>query len=182
MDVLLNDFKASKSSSLVMMQSAFHDTASSRYISSFGSRQIRSRFMISTLVQSDLNSFRKSILISFVRYLSNFFRIKTSINSAYTWLDNSISEEEDFPFSRALVGTESFIKSALIKTLPSKISRIYSSLRSSSSSSGVKPFFLACSPASSIISSRLFFCDSKRLKASETAFLFLNVLKVYESD
>src|SRR5579862_8105942 len=119
-DVFLKGCSVSRSESPVMIKSALPDKASSRYMSSLGSRQRVIRSLISTLVQSGINSSRNDCLISVETYRSNFGRIKTSISSANVALESSSVAEENLAFNRALPGTEVFDNSALTRILQSK--------------------------------------------------------------
>lgn len=168
--IFSNGLRINRSESPVMMQSALPESASSRYISSLGSRHNFMCSEISTLTQRIFNSSKNDCLISFETYLSNLGRIKTSINSANAWWDINKVEEMDFAVNKAFPGIELLNNKALIKTLQSKTTRIYSSLSNSSRISGVKPFFLACSLASCIISARLLRLEMRRVSVSEIAF------------
>ena len=170
MGIFSNKWSTSKSGSPVMMQSASPAIASSRYLSSLGSRQIFNRLAIFTRVDSDSSSSKKNCLKSTEEYLSNLGRIKTSISSARTWSEINKVDDVDFAFSKAWPGTEISFRKALINTLQSNTSLIYFSLSNSSRISGVRPFFLASSLASFIISCKLFLFDTIRSNVSEIDF------------
>ncbi len=180
--IFSNGWRTNRSGSPVIIQSAFPKRASSKYISSLGSRHHFTCSVISTVVERDLISSRNDCLTSFETYRSNFFRIITSINSASTGLDINKVEEIDFTLSKATPGREVSNNKALIKTLQSKTRRIYSSLSNSSRISGVKPFFLACSLASSMISSRLLRLEMRRFNVSAMAFFSLgDILAIFSA-
>ncbi len=102
------------------MQEALADTASSRNLLSFGSRQTlisKLGSIISGLLK--VSTVRISSLSTSTKYLSSFFRYKTSANSLIVE-----SENTSFPIRKALFRasalTEFLIRCALISALVSK--------------------------------------------------------------
>ena len=177
MGICSNGLRTNKSRSPVTIQSAFPERASSRYMSSFESRQAWTWLVIFIFVLRISYSSRNNCLNSLEAYRSNFGLISTSIISAKTEFERSKVTEEDLAFNTAWPeGEESFNK-ALTTTLQSKINLIYSSLSSSSRISGVKPFFLACSLACCIISDRLFLLDTILSTVSEMDFFSAGVIR-----
>ena len=110
-------------------------------------------------------------------YLSNFGRMATSISSVNTGCDNNNVSEADFALSKALAEEEVSDNKARIKTLQSKISRIYSSLSNSSRISGVNPLFRACSLASCMMSSKLLRFATNRAIVSDKAFFSIGDIR-----
>ena len=175
MGIFSKGWSTSKSGSPVMMQSALPEMASSRYLSSFGSRHIFMALEILMGVARDSTSSRNNCRNSIDAYLSNFDRINTSITSLRTAFESN-REEVDLAFSKAWPGAEVSDRNALINTLQSNTSLIYFSLSNSSRISGVRPFFLASSLASFIISSKLFLFDTIRSNVSEMDFFSAGVI------
>ncbi len=175
--IFSNGWSTNKSGSLVMMQSTLAERASSRYISSSGSRQAFTCFVISILVLAISYSSRNACLTSLETYLSNFGRISTSMASTSTGFERNNVYAGRFAFNKAWLEKEESFNRALIRTLQSKTNLIYSFLRSSSRISGVNPFFLACSLASCMISVKLFLLDTIRSRVSEIDFFSFGVIR-----
>ena len=162
MGIFSNGLRTNRSSSLVMMQSALPESASSRYMSSLGSRHAFICLVIFTLGPFALYSSRNNCLTVSDRYLSNLGLITTSIASISVEVERSKSAFNNSDRFNACPENEYSFSNALISTLLSKTIRIYYSFRSSSRISGVKPFFRACSLASCIISVRLLRLETRR--------------------
>ena len=159
--IFSNGWSASKSASLVMMQSAWPESASSRYMSSLGSRQACTRCVTDTGLILDCISIINSSLVSSFTYRSNFACGNTRLYSAKISSD-TITKSFDIALSQDCLATMLLKTKALINTLQSKMMVIYFSFRSSlisaiicSRISGVSPFFSACSEASFMISDKL---------------------------
>lgn len=168
--IFSNGLSASRSGSLMMIQSALPLKASSRYLSSLGSLHAFTCRVILILSPRSLYSSRNSFIRSIEMYRSNLGRVITSIASANTGFEISNVQEVDSAFSSAWPEKEESSNKALTNTLQSKTSRIYFSLSSSSKISEVKPFFRACSVASCIISDKLLRFNKIRSTVSENVF------------
>ena len=119
----LNRFNASRSSSPVTIQSALPLIASSRILSSLGSRQIRVESTISTTSDASKSAAKNSARSSLDTYLSNRGRLITSAISSDKEVDiRTISFCK--AQSSAFPGTERSNNNALMMTLMSKMLRI----------------------------------------------------------
>jgi len=162
MGMFSNGCNDKRSSSLVMIQSALPETASSRYMLSLGSRQTSISMVTGTLEAFNSYSSRNNCLTDKERYRSNFGRITTSIASARVALETIQSTFANSDRFNAKPENEYSFSNAQISTLLSNTICIYSPLRRSSRISGVNPFCLACSLASWIISERFLRLDTRR--------------------
>ncbi len=160
-----NGLSICKSGSPVMIQSAFPERASSRYISSFGSRQIFTLCVTGTVLITDPISKISSCLVSGFKYLSNFECEKIYLYSAKIFWE-LIIEWFAFALSHDFLVVPPLKIKALTSTLQSKITIIYFrsssiSFRICSSISGVRPFFSAWALRSSMISLRFLFLPTR---------------------
>ncbi len=156
-----------------MMQSAFPERASSRYMLSLGSRHFLTVCSIGIILTIACRCKINSNLVSRRKYLSNFEWINTLLNSLKVFMEARIPCF--FPFSQHRRGVLPLRMKALTRTLQSKMT--FSYLRSSSISlkifsriSGVRPFFSAWRLVSSMISSKLLLLEMSRSKVLEMAF------------
>ena len=147
MGIFSNGWRTNKSGSPVTMQSALPERASSRYMSSWGSRHIFTECSTETILTIFCTCKINSNRVSRFKYLSNFDRINTRLNSLKVFLEARISSCF-FALSQHRRGVLPLRMKALTRTLQSKITFTY--LRSSSISfkifsriSGVRPFFSA---------------------------------------
>lgn len=143
-----NGLSASRSESPVTMCVAPPLTASSRNLSSLGSRQALIRTSASTHCASCARAARKMRMSVSSRYRRSRFLLKTSHRSA-----RAANESRTFPLwstrSRAWRGFEAGKSNALIKAFVSKTQRNYAPLRMESNISGVSPRNWAFRPTSS---------------------------------
>lgn len=80
--IFSNGLRTNRSGSPETIQFALPEMASSRYISSFGSRQTFTLCVTGTKVATDSYSFINSSFTSILTYLSNLGLVATLINSA----------------------------------------------------------------------------------------------------
>ncbi len=163
MGIFSNGFRTSKSKSLLIIASAFPESASSRNILSFGSRQtLTSWLILINLLFSVKRCTKISRSYSLLKYLSNFFFLTVASNSAVTAQDRIIScSLKPFRTTRSLI--DPFRIAALIKTLVSRTIIIYdSSFNKSFRISSVIPCCLAYSLMLSITWNKVRLSFSKR--------------------
>ncbi len=147
--------RANRSGSPVMMQSALPERASSRYLSSSGSRQIVTRWETSIfLLWLAKRRRKKSLSYSFLKYLSNFFLFRTFENSRVDDVDR-ITVPFKNAFLTARKETELFIIAALMRTFASITTVIRYFFSISFKISSVMPCFRAYSLMSSITSNNV---------------------------
>src|SRR5690606_18737955 len=125
MGIARNGWRTSKSLSPVIIQSAWTETASSRYLSSLGSRHA----LMETLgTKNSLPKYISSIISqrspSFLKYESNFSRNKTSTNSARVWFEIA-KIPKLMALRSAFLLTDSGIRAALIKLFVSKTKTLF---------------------------------------------------------
>ena len=173
--IFSNGLRTSRSGSPVMMQSAFPERASSRYMSSSGSRQIVTVWNTGIILTNVCISKINSSLDSRVKYLSNFGRRNLLLNSLKVFCEARMISVF-FDLSQQIPRMLPLKMEALKRTLESKITTTYRlsspsfSSRSFFSISGVSPFRSAWSLKSSIISSRLRRFVINWLRVSDMAF------------
>ena len=173
--IFSNGLSTSKSGSPERMQSALAESASSRYWLSLGSRQIVTVWRTGIILVSVCTSKISSSLDSSVKYLSNFVRRKTLLNSSKVCCEATITS--DFlNFSQHLSAVLPLEMKALKRTLQSKIT-ITDHLVSSpisfkilSRTSGVRPFRSAWLLISSSISSKFLRFVTNWRSVSDIAF------------
>lgn len=179
-EICSNGCNTRRSLSPVMIQSACPDSANSRYLLSFGSRQTFRLWDTGSILleasTSNMNSRRGSSEI----YLSNLGLRIILCNSARIAFQEMIWSFL-LAISHALRGRLSLRMTALTSTLLSKITTTYLlsssiSLRILSRISGVMPFLLASSLISSIISSRPLRSFTIRLNVLTTACFSIGVI------
>src|SRR6185312_9314088 len=153
-----NGFNSSKSVSPVIIQDALAETANSRNLLFFGSRQ--SVMDISILIKKAfaLNSFIAANLCSSVKYFSNFDLAKTSINSS-----NVALEYTSIPVLNAVLYACLFLEPAkiyaLIRELVSKTKVLVISFQQIFKDFFCQSFFL-CFVAQRIKKTHVFTCSS----------------------
>jgi hypothetical protein len=158
MEMFSNGFRTNKSGSPVTMQSALPDKASSRYVSSFGSRQIIMVWRTGIILIKVCTSAISSSLDSRVKCLSNLGLRNTRLNSSKVCIE-AIIISAFLDFSQHLSAVLPLEMKALKSTLQSKITITYFLVSSSisfkifSSTFGVRPFRSAWLRISSRISS-----------------------------
>jgi hypothetical protein len=142
--IFSNGCSTNRSGSPVMMQSALPERASSRYISSMGSRQTFTRWK--GTINSHLLEYRDIIAkrTSMGRkYLSNLVLSRVSENSRRVFSDRIIWWKSSACLM-ACAEAPVLERAALMRTLQSTTTFIYSSFKSSSSSVSFMPCCSAC--------------------------------------
>lgn len=160
-EMFSNGFKISKSGSLVIIRSAWPESASSRNILSLWSRQMETVWLtLISLLCKRYRWIKRSFSYSLLKYFSNFFFFKVTSNSVVTGKDRMILWSVNaLRIARSVI--DPFKIAALIRALVSRTSFIYdSSFIKSFNASSVMPCFRAYSLMSSIT------CGSVRLSSS----------------
>jgi hypothetical protein len=169
MGMFSKGLSTSKSGSLVMMQLACPERASSKNISSFGSRHFETLWKTSINLVSATYRDKNLPRSAAFKYLLNLLRLITSFNSAYT-RSEVIMVPRLLALSNALSWNDPLKRAALTNTLVSITKFNHFSFNSCSSNSGVIPCFWAYSLMSSIT------CRSVRLSSIKIRIISLNPL------